>query len=1124
MAGPYVYDRVKETTTTTGTGTITLAGAAAGFRSFSVVGDGNSCPYCIEDGTDWEVGEGTYTVSGTTLSRTTILASSNAGAAVNWGAGTKNVFIPGDASRSPANADYFWDRASKFLGIGTASPTAKLHVASGNIRVSAVSAPATAMTAALAGAGAGNVDNGTHAYKVSYVTPIGETTLGTLAVTVAVADKTTNGQVSLSSVPVGDTVVTARKIYRSKAGGGPYYLLATIADNTTTTYTDNTADSSLVTLDPGNNTTGGQVSGSTTAGTGIQLAPAGNVQSPIFDKNGAVRNIKAYGATSSANRRTNGAMTAASATLTSSGFVSTDVGKVCAVAWAGSGQVANPTTQATVSVTGGGATGGNLAAGNYYVAYTWTTAYGETTAGTSESAQFTVATGNIPRVTIPSLPGGAIAANIYLTAVGGASASEKMYAAGVTTTTYDLASLSRSDLDALPTVNRTAGPLIGVITGFTSTTVVTLDTAATVTVSSADVLYGVDSTAAIQAAIDADTGGIVFIPTGNYIVSQLRLKLNTWLVGTGQGANLYHRGGSTGHMIVLDSSAALHCGVLSMTLNGAKSVQTTAVDIINFANGTTGDKKHVMRDLWLEQARNNGITAGADTRGTSISECYIYEPDNYGIEINSTDVECFNVTVSHAGKHGIVVGSGAGAVRFVGSRAYYCGRLSKANGAGAYIDGTGIMLTGCHFDDNASHGTHFQTCARMHMHGTTYAGNGGDALRLEDVTDSKFDGFVGGGSGSNQLATSIVNLTGTCARCIVRLGFDNDQITPGAAPVQGTVNNCDVQVGQPGGVGTLTYSVATVSTADVSNVLTTAAAHRLNVDDPVYLETTGTFPAATPTLSATVVYYVKTVPSSTTLTLATSAGGTEVDITNATFTPTFTIVTLKPDPYLTAFQTCALTKDSTLANSEFHHVGQRISFQFAQDATGGRKLTLGNKYTIQEFLPRTSASKVNSVDFIYNGSTWIQTGGQFSASQNSRLATDAPITTTQSDVTDTLGNLLQFAIGDSEVWSFEYNLQTGSSSAAGIQFALTVPAGATFRAVMVGMTTAVTAQTCSIMTVSGTLAIAVNTANLATGWVRIAGTIANAAADGFVTLQADKVTSGTGTVFANSYLNARRIS
>jgi hypothetical protein len=93
-------DRVKETTTTTSTGTYTLAGAVTGYQSFSVVGDGNTTYYTVTDGTNWEVGIGTYTLSGTTLSRDTILESSNAGSAVSWGAGSKDVFLTYPAEKA----------------------------------------------------------------------------------------------------------------------------------------------------------------------------------------------------------------------------------------------------------------------------------------------------------------------------------------------------------------------------------------------------------------------------------------------------------------------------------------------------------------------------------------------------------------------------------------------------------------------------------------------------------------------------------------------------------------------------------------------------------------------------------------------------------------------------------------------------------------------------------------------------------------------------------------------------------------------------------------------------------------------------------------------------------------
>jgi len=73
-----IKDRVKETTTTTGTGTLTLAGALNGFDAFSEIGNGNNTYYACTDGTNFEVGIGTYTLSGTTLSRDTVLESSSA--------------------------------------------------------------------------------------------------------------------------------------------------------------------------------------------------------------------------------------------------------------------------------------------------------------------------------------------------------------------------------------------------------------------------------------------------------------------------------------------------------------------------------------------------------------------------------------------------------------------------------------------------------------------------------------------------------------------------------------------------------------------------------------------------------------------------------------------------------------------------------------------------------------------------------------------------------------------------------------------------------------------------------------------------------------------------------------
>jgi hypothetical protein len=94
-----IADRVRETSTTTGTGTLTLDGAVTGFRTFgSAIGSGNTCYYTITLGADWEVGLGT--VGTGTLARTTVLKSSNSNSAVNFGAGTKDVFVTYTAEKA----------------------------------------------------------------------------------------------------------------------------------------------------------------------------------------------------------------------------------------------------------------------------------------------------------------------------------------------------------------------------------------------------------------------------------------------------------------------------------------------------------------------------------------------------------------------------------------------------------------------------------------------------------------------------------------------------------------------------------------------------------------------------------------------------------------------------------------------------------------------------------------------------------------------------------------------------------------------------------------------------------------------------------------------------------------
>jgi hypothetical protein len=99
-SSPKYFDLVLATSTTTGTGTYTLGSAVTGYQSWAALGNGNSAYYCAQDvdgsgvpSGGYEVGIGTYTSSGTTLSRDKVLASSNSGSAVSWSAGTRRISL-----------------------------------------------------------------------------------------------------------------------------------------------------------------------------------------------------------------------------------------------------------------------------------------------------------------------------------------------------------------------------------------------------------------------------------------------------------------------------------------------------------------------------------------------------------------------------------------------------------------------------------------------------------------------------------------------------------------------------------------------------------------------------------------------------------------------------------------------------------------------------------------------------------------------------------------------------------------------------------------------------------------------------------------------------------------------
>jgi hypothetical protein len=276
-----INDRVKENSTTTGTGTFNLAGAVTGFDTFVAgIGDGNTTYYAIflQGSAEWEVGLGTVTDASTdTLARTTVITSSNSDSAVDFSAGTKDVFCT-----LPASKAVYLNASGAPVGAIANVVEDTTPQLGGNLDMNGQDIVSTSNADIdIIPNGTGDVNLGTDTVQVgdndtdATITTQGtgdltlNTNNGTNSGTVTIADGA-NGNITLTPNGTGDVVLSADSVTVGDSGAA-----ATLTSNGAGTLTVTTGGTTDLVLSTNSGTASGTITITDAANQPITLTPNG---------------------------------------------------------------------------------------------------------------------------------------------------------------------------------------------------------------------------------------------------------------------------------------------------------------------------------------------------------------------------------------------------------------------------------------------------------------------------------------------------------------------------------------------------------------------------------------------------------------------------------------------------------------------------------------------------------------------------------------------------------------------------------------------------------------------------------------------------------------------------------
>jgi hypothetical protein len=416
-----------------------------------------------------------------------------------------------------------------------------------------------------------------------------------------------------------------------------------------------------------------------------------------------------------------------------------------------------------------------------------------------------------------------------------------------------------------------------------------------------------NDTAAIQAAINTAAtgtfGNTVFLPTGAYSFTQLKMQTGVILKGSGWGTELLQATGSNEDAIILANTSVQWTVLQDFYLDGGNNRGNTSGDGIDFINtgGTfiVGDPVHKIEHLMINNIAGNGVAFDANVRGSVVENVYVNGANNNGYLAGGTDNDFINCITGSSGANGFEVATDNS--RFIGCKAFGAGRLQGINGSGDgwACGGARNEYSACEAQDCRNDGFDVEcnnsafTSCRADSNSVSYYSNEDSGFLLRNASANILEGCASFDTFSTQAYG--LGVIGTCNANRVSMQCNSNLQDPFQNLGAGYPGTDDIRLNNQDGIQTLSYAV-----------------------------------------------------------------------------------TITPEPYLGGTASVTLAGNAVInvppnnisIGSNNHQPGCPLTLRMIQDNTGGRAVTWGHGYVINNFSPNTGANQTNTIKFIYDGTNW----------------------------------------------------------------------------------------------------------------------------------------------------------